>query len=820
MFSTSARFLAPSAAVERRVTELLAQLTLDEKLLLLGGQPRRGATFAIERLSIPELKMSDGPMGVHWWCSHATAYPALICAASAWDRDLWERLGKSLGRDCRARGVHILLAPGVNLYRSPLCGRNFEYAGEDPLLAAEVAVGFICGVQSEGVSCTVKHFAVNFQEYNRHQVSSDLDSRTLHEMYLPAFEAAVKRAGVGALMTAYNLVNGVHCSEDPLLLREILKGAWQFDGIVMSDWVSTYSAEQAANAGLDLEMPTALWLNREHLVPLLQSGQVQLQTIDDKVRRLLRLAVCFGWLDNEQLDTSIAHDDPTSKQTALDVARAGIVLLKNDQLLPLDRTKIESIAVLGPYAHPAVFSGGGSAFTTPASSTSVLDGLRQLLGDQVTVLHAAGPEPNPERVVFSTSVFTSDLGSGLRAEYFNNADLSGEPAVVRLDEHLDFTWGPSAPMPEITVEHYSARWRGTLQPRKGGRHLFYSRSHDSVYRVTLDGNPIIDTTLGERNGLHTVEQMLEAGRSYAVEVIWKKTRYWGGMQLGWENVEDRGREIDECVLLAKQAEVAIVCVGFDNVSEGEGFDRPFAMHEQLERLVIEVGRVQPNTVVVLTAGGNVDMTNWLDGVRGLVFVGFPGQEGGQAIAEILLGLVNPSGKLAATFEKQLADRSSFDSYHDSDGDKHVTLSDGIFTGYRHADQHGIEPRFAFGFGLSYTSFAYNNLSLSQSSIASGETVQVTIDITNTGKRAGAEVVEVYVRDVASSVARPIQELKGFAKVELQPGECKSVTVELGPRAFAFYDVDRCDWVVEPGEFEVRVGASSRDIRASAKLKVA
>ncbi len=819
MFSTSPKFVAPSPAVEQRVTDLIARMTLEEKLMLLGGQPKRGATFPIERLAIPELKMADGPMGVHWWCSHATAYPALFCAAAAWDRELWLRLGQSLGRDARARGVHILLAPGVNLYRSPLCGRNFEYAGEDPYLAAQTAIGFIRGVQSEGVSATVKHFAANFQEYDRHHVSSDLDERTLHEMYLPAFEAAVTEAGVGALMTAYNLVNGVHCSEDETLLRGILKGRWQFDGLVMSDWVSTYSAEQAANAGLDLEMPTALWLNQEKLTPLLESGKVSIATIDDKVRRLIRLAVCFGWLDNEQLDKTIAHDDPASKLVALEVARAGIVLLKNEHILPLDAPALGTLAVLGPYAHPAVFTGGGSAFTTPASSVSVLDGLKQLLGNGVSLLHGSGPEPNPERIVFTTSVFNSELGAGLRAEYYNNNDFSGTPTAVRLDEHLNFTWGPSAPMPEITVEHYSVRWQGSIQSKTSGRHLFYSRSHDSIYRVLVDGKAIIDTWNVERNGLHTTEVMLEAGRSYSLEVVWKKTRYWGGMQVGWECIENRGQEIAECVALARQANAAIVCVGFDHVSEGEGFDRSFAMHEQLEQLVLEVARVQPNTVVVLTSGGNVDMNRWLDQVRALLFVGFPGQEGGQAIAEVLLGLVNPSGKLPATFEKRLEDRSSYASYHDEDADKHVTLSDGVFTGYRHQDVRGTDPRFPFGFGLSYTSFIYENLRLSAKTAKTGDSVTVTVDVVNNGPRAGAEVVQVYVRDVEASVPRPVKELKGFAKVQLEPGERKPVTIELLPRAFAFYDVARHDWHAEPGEFELLVGASSRDIRATATLQL-
>ena len=820
MQSSHPKFTPPNPAVESRVDEIIARITLEEKIRLLGGQHQRGATFPIERLGIPELKMSDGPMGVHWWCSHATAYPALFCAAASFDSELWLKLGQSLGRDCLARGVHILLAPGVNLYRSPLCGRNFEYAGEDPYLAARTAVGFIRGVQSQGVSATVKHFAVNFQEYDRHNVSSDVDERTLHEMYLPAFEAAVKEAGVGALMTAYNLVNGVHCSEDPSLLRDLLKTRWGFDGLVMSDWVSVYSDAAAANAGLDLEMPTAQWLNAERLMPLVANGTVTQSTIDDKVRRLLRLAVCFGWLDREQLDTTIGHDDPQSKAVALELARGGIVLLKNEgQILPLEPSRLNRIAVLGPYAHPAVFSGGGSALTTPPSSVSVLDGLRAALGESVELLHESGPEPNPQRIVFSTSTFECDLGCGLKGEYYNNGNLEGEPTVIRLDEHLDFTWGPSAPMPDITVEHYSARWQGKLTVKATGRHLFYSRSHDSVYRISVDGKPIIDTTTGERNGLHTFEMNLETGREYPVEIIWKKTRYWGGMQFGFECIENRGREIQACVNLAKQCDLAVVCVGFDNVSEGEGFDRPFAMNEQLEALVLEVTKVQTNTVVVLTAGGNVDMRRWLSQIRGLLFVGYPGQEGGHAIAEILLGKVNPSGKLPATFEQRLEDRSSYDSYQDDDHDKHIALTDGIFTGYRHADRAGLEPNFCFGFGLSYTKFAYENLALSAQRIGSNDTVTLSLDIINVGEREGAEIVQVYVSDLEASVPRPKQELKGFTKVTLLPKERRRVNIELLPRAFAFYDVSVHDFRVEPGAFELHVGSSSRDIRLKATLEV-
>ncbi|MGC4069522.1 MAG: glycoside hydrolase family 3 C-terminal domain-containing protein [Polyangiaceae bacterium] len=820
MQSSHSAFQPPSPALEAKISELLARMSLEEKLLMLGGQPRRGATFPVARLGVPEFKMSDGPMGVHWWCSHATAYPALFCAAAAFDRELWFRLGRALGRDSRARGVHILLAPGVNLYRSPLCGRNFEYAGEDPYLAAQTAVGFIRGVQSEGVCATVKHFACNFQEYDRHHVSSDLDERTLHETYLPAFEAAVREAGVGAVMTAYNLVNGVHCSEHAYLIKNVLKGQWGFAGVVMSDWVSVYSDAAAANAGLDLEMPTAEWFAIDKLLPLIGNGTISESEVDDKVRRLLRVAMCFGWLEREQLDATIPHDDTTSKQVALEVARGGIVLLKNDDdVLPLNVTRLKRLAVLGPYAHPAVFSGGGSAYTTPSTSTSVLEGLRALVGDSVSLLHGTGPEPNPQRLVFANSHFQSKLGDGLVGEYFNNPTLSGDAVVTRLDPQLDFTWGPSAPMPEITVEHYSARWSGTFSAKTAGRHRFYSRSHDSVYSIEIDGTPIIDTLAGEQNGLHTVDLELEAGVVHHVEIVWKKTRYWGGMQFGYECIEHQGKEIDECVELARDSDAAVICVGFDNVSEGEGFDRSFSMNPQLEALVQAVARVQPNCVVVLTAGGNVDMEGWLDAVKGLLFVAYPGQEGGRAIAEILLGVTNPSGKLPATFERRLEDRSSAGSYHDDDHDKHVDLTDGIFTGYRHVDRAGIAPRFCFGHGLSYTRFGYEALTLDRERLTPNESLELSFDVSNLGVLSGSEIVQVYVHDVQSSVARPLKELKGFEKVTLAPGERRRVTIELWPRAFAFYDPDVHDFRVEPGTFEIWVGASSDDIRLRGIVEV-
>lgn len=813
MQSRDPRFVPPSPELEERVQTLVDALTLDEKLSLLGGKPGAGSTFGVPRLGIPELRLADGPMGVHWWCDASTAYPAVIAAAACFDPDLWYRWGRALGRDCRARGVHILLAPGVNIYRSPLCGRNFEYAGEDPHLSARFAVQYISGVQDLGVSATVKHYACNFQEYERHHVSSDVDERTLHEVYLPAFRAAVTEAGTGALMTAYNLVNGVQCSEHPGLISEILKRDWGFLGLVMSDWISTYSAVGAANAGLDLEMPEAEWMNATHLVPALASGQVKMATIDDKVRRLLRLAACFGWLDHPQQDPGIPLDDPVTGEVALELARSSVVLLRNEaELLPFSRKKVRTLAVLGFGAHPAIISGGGSAYAPPYRSTSILDGLRAVCGPDVEILHGSGPEASPDREVYAESIFECREGAGLWGEYYDNNHLEGAPAAARLDPHVDFFWGKAKPCPEITVRQYSVRWSGALRPSESGSHVFYSRCRNGHYRILIDGRPIIDTWERERNGMHQAELTLEAGRRYDVLVEWRKTRVSGNMKFGWRRASERVPGLDECVDMARRADAAVICVGFDPITESEGYDRDFGLRPALERLISAVAEAQPSCVVVLTAGGNVDMSSWGDRIGGVLHAWYPGQAGGQAIAEILFGEVNPSGRLPVTFEKRLEDRSSFGSYHDLDGDRRVALSDGILTGYRHFDRYGIEPRFPFGFGLSYTTFEYVASELSEGTLRAGGTLRLAVEVRNSGVRAGAEVVQVYLREVAPRLQRPDKELKAFRKVWLEPGESALVELSIDASALEFYDPELHAFTHQPGRFEALIGPNARDIR--------
>src|ERR1700676_1586944 len=430
----------PKAEIEKRVDTLLAKMTLDEKLTLIGGI-NDFYIQALPRLDLPALRMSDGPLGVHDY-GPTTAYPAGIALAASWDVDLARRVGEMMGKDARARGVHFILAPGMNIYRAPMNGRNFEYFGEDPFLASRMAVSVIQEIQGQRVIATVKHFVANNMEYGRMDHSSDVDERTLREIYLPAFEATVKEAKAGAVMDAYNLVNGVYMTQNNLLNNVVLKKEWGFDGILMSDWGATHDGISAANAGLDLEMPSASFMSARILVPAIQSGQVSMATIDDKVRRILRKAIQFGFYDREQTDTSIPLYNLQNKQVALEEARGGMVLLKNEgQLLPLDKKKIKTVAVLGPDAYPAVIGGGGSSLANPFNSVSYLEGISNYLGNDARVAYVVENAPL-EDIVAHTEFVTAPGGPrGLKGEYFNNEELRGEPALVRTDYQINFHWG-------------------------------------------------------------------------------------------------------------------------------------------------------------------------------------------------------------------------------------------------------------------------------------------------------------------------------------------------------------------------------------------
>ncbi|MDZ7291900.1 MAG: glycoside hydrolase family 3 C-terminal domain-containing protein [candidate division KSB1 bacterium] len=801
-----------NAPVEQRVDDLLARMTLEEKIDMIGGYN----DFYIrpnERLGIPMIKMSDGPLGVRNY-GPATAFPAGIAFAATWNVDLVRAFGRAVGKECRSKGVHIILAPGVNIYRAPMCGRNFEYYGEDPYLASRMVVAYVNGVQSEGVVATAKHYAANNQEYDRYTVSSDVDERTLREIYLPAFRAAVEEAHIGAVMTAYNLVNGVHCSQNEHLIKDILKDDWKFDGIVMSDWVSTWDGVAAANAGLDLEMPSGAFMNRKNLLPALQEGKVKVATIDDKIRRMLRVMFRMGFFDREQTDASLPLYNPDSRFVALQAARESIVLLKNkNNVLPLDRSKISSIAVVGPNAHPAVTGGGGSSRVQPFRAVSPLEGIINLAGNNVKVFYSAGIAADFSEIFGSSRFLTiTEQGamlSGLKGEYFANMNLSGTPAFSRQDKHLDFKWLTTSPMNGFPADSFSIRWTGKIKPEKSGDYEFFVRGDDG-YRLYLDRQLVIDNWRDQPATVRKIVLSLQANQLYDIMLEYYEHGGYAEIGLGYRQKIDP--EKLEAVRLASKADVTVACLGFNADTESEGFDRPFNLPEEQVALLHEVAKVSRQTIVILTAGGHVAMSEWLDEVDGLLHAWYPGQEGGTALAEILFGAVNPSAKLPVSFEQRWEDNATFNSYYDTDHDKRVKYSEGIFVGYRHFDQNNIEPLFPFGFGLSYTTFEYKNLRVTPGQITKGQKVTIEFEITNTGKHAGTEIAQLYIRDVRCRVERPPKELKAFDRVWLKPGETRKVNFELDESALSFYDPNQRAWVAEPGEFQVLIGSSSRHIR--------
>ncbi len=808
-------------SIEKKIDSLLGKMTIEEKIEMIGGDPKKGQSIGVGRLGIPPFRMTDGPMGVHWFTKLSTTYPALILAASTFDTDLIQKMGSAIGRDCIARGIHILLAPGVNIYRSALCGRNFEYCGEDPLLTARVSSAYICGVQAMGVSATVKHFAVNFQEFDRHNVSSDLDERTLREIYLPAFESAVKEAGVGCVMTSYNLVNGIHASEHKGLITDILKKEWGFKGVVMSDWTSVYDAVNPVNAGLDLEMPTAKFMSKENLLPAIKDGRIDAATIDDKIRRILRLGFAFGWMDKDQTDSTIPLADPETFQVSLDVARGGLVLLKNqEKILPLDRKSLKKIAVIGSSSHPAVISGGGSAYNPPSHEVSMSDAIKHAAGPDVEVVQAAGVDLARADKAIEFSEFLSSTGFfGLQMDYFNNDSLSGNAVLGKVVKKVNFGWGETPPEPELTENLYSIRWSGKIIPSENGPIVFYFKNMNCGYKLIIDGKVVVDHWDGSGQSLQGRAVVdLQKNQSHDLKIEYKKIGVWGFFCAGFEQESNIERDRKAALALLKDCDTAIVCVGFDKYNEGEGFDRTFSMSPEVDQFIIDAAKACPKMIVVLTGGGNIDMSRWLDSAKGLLMAWYPGQEGGTAVAETLFGMINPSGKLPVTFEKRLEDRGSFDCYHDDDNDKKVFLKDGIYSGYRHFDKNKVKPLFSFGFGLSYTTFEYEKIKLSSKKINPKKDLEVSFEIVNTGKCAGAEIAQVYVQDMESTIDRPVKELKGFVKVYLKAGERKRVSVKLDKRAFEFWHPEKKTWVLEPGTFQVLVGASCEDIRLKAEMK--
>lgn len=805
VLATATKALAADG-VEARVDKALAQLSLDQKIQLLAGVDGM-YTYAMPSIGLPRLKMSDGPVGTKN-DGPSTAYPAGVLLAATWDPAIAQREGVALGQNGRARGDNFILGPAVNICRQPQDGRNFEYFGEDPYLAGRMAVGYIMGVQSQGVAACIKHFTANNQETHRGDINEIISQRALHEIYLPAFEAAVRQAHVRSIMAAYNKINGLWMTANKPLLTNVLKNDWGFDGIAMSDWGATHDTKGPANAGLDLEMPSGIYFNAKDLKPLIESGAVTKATIDDKVRRILRVAYEMKWDQRPQKEPSIPLDNPATRAVALDVAREGLVLLKNqNHLLPLDAGKIHSLVLVGPNADQYV-SGGGSSIVTPQHPVTILDGIQALVGPSVKITRI--DFPSLDKSWMNRFAQHSTYESSLHAEYFNNPTLSGKPVLEKNEAYINHDWQDHLPNKQVTNESFSVRWTGKIKAAKTGPVTFAARSDDGI-RIKLDGKTILQDWTDHAALLISTVHNLVAGQTHHVVVEYYNAGGDAVAQFGWAAKPTEGVTEAERKTIAN-ADAVLACVGTE---ESEGADRRYDLPAPQQQLLDQVTKINPHTVVILNAGGDVNMQPWISKAGALLDAWYPGEAGGTAIAETLFGKINPSGHLPDTFGKSWSDYPSYGHYPGIHGT--VIYAEGIYVGYRWFDHKDIQPMFCFGDGLSYTTFKMSNLKITPAKNGNQNSFEVSATVKNAGDRAGAAVAQFYVRPPSDVHDQPMQQLKGFKRVMLQPGQSATVTVPLNQRSFAYWDTDARRWAVRPGEYTVAMGASSRDVRATATV---
>ena len=820
--------------MSERVDQLLGQLTLEEKAGLTAGVDMWHAGGA-PRLGFRGLKVSDGPngaRGAYWVGTTSACLPCGTALGSTWDVALVERLGHLLAEEARSKGADLLLAPTVNIHRSPLAGRNFECYSEDPFLSARLAVAYINGVQGGGVGATVKHFAANDSEFERHTISSEVDERTLREIYLPPFEAAITEARSLAVMAAYNRLNGTYCAEQPHLVDDILLGEWGFDGFIISDWWGVKSTLGTLRHGADLEMPGPAVFLGDKVLESIEAGEFTEELLDVKLRRLLGAMEQLDVLDQSEPHPDQSIDRPDHRLLLRQAAADSIVLLSNDGVLPLDPNTLTCVAVIGPNADVPIVQGGGSAAVTPHHTTTVLDGLRARLGDGVVVRHERGVDSYRN----APPLDPRWTGGDFRLDYFSNRELSGDPILTQRSASARLTW-LGDPAPGVVGGNFSARFTAEFVAPESGIFTF-ALVVGGKGRLLLGGELVADSWdhhvpgsaffgLGSKEIRHPVALAAGDRLEVVAEVASLDGVAAAALLVGClPPLPDDG--IAAAAAAAQDADVAIVVVGLNMDWETEGEDRTsMSLPGRQDELIAAVAAANPRTIVAVNAGSPVTM-DWAEDVAAIAQLWYLGQESGGAVADVLVGDRNPSGKLPTTFPVRYEDNPTYSPDGDTSRypgvDGVVRYEEGVFVGYRHYDREAIAPRFPFGHGLSYTTFDYGEPSLGRDSItadalAGGELVSISVDVTNSGDRTGSEIVQVYVNQVDSTVERPVQELKGFSKVSLAPGERATVSVSLDRRSFAYWDDVERSWQVEPGDFVIRVASSSRDLRGSARLTI-
>jgi beta-glucosidase len=799
-------------SVEERVNDLVSRMTLDEKIKMVSGY-NTFYTYPVPRLHIPSLKMADISGGE----GKSTAFPVGVSLAAAWDTSLVNQIGKGFGTEFRAKGKNVALSPCVNIQRFAGGGRNFESYGEDPYLASRMAVAFIKGIQSEGVMATVKHFACNNYEYDRLFHNVIADERTLNEIYFPAFKAAVQEGGSKAVMTAYNKVNGNFCSENKFLINETLKKDWGFTGIVMSDWNATHSVAPAFNAGLDLEMPGQEYFKPDTLRQLLKLGLINEKTLNDKVSRMLRAMFEMGFMD-KKVEKSVAIDTLAHRQLALKGAEEGIVLLKNfNNLLPLSLKKVHKIAVIGPNAILSNVCGGGSSSISPYSFITPLQGLKDRVGDSAVIVYEPGLSTDFHGKVIDSKYFVPYLGSkqhGLTAEYYTNLKFKGEPYYTGIDSTIDFNWNNNPDhLPATVVDSFSVRWSGYIVAPQTGIYRL-ALSSDDGSKLYINGKQVIDNWSIQSLRTKITKIALEKDKPTKIAIEFFENTGAAGIRFEWELLRDH-KAHERAVKAAKDADVVLFFGGLSPEFESEGWDNPeLLLPPGQDSLINDVAEANPNTIVTLFGGIGLNMSSWINKVPAVLQAWYPGQEGGQALAEILTGDISPSGKLPVTFVIKPQDSPSYSSYPPTAGN--VVYKEGIYVGYRYFEHKNLPVRFPFGHGLSYTKFRYSNIDIKQTA---KDSFTVSCMVKNTGNYNADEVVQVYVQDDKSELDRPLKELKGFARIHLKQGEQQIVKIHLSPSSFSYFNPNTKKWTLEPGTFTVHIGSSSADIRLKKSLTI-
>lgn len=805
---------------------VLSNLTTKEKVDILGGVVM--STKPIPRLGIPSVRMNDGPVGVRW--GRATSFPSAIALASSWDTALVRKIGQGIGREVRGKGRNIILGPNVNIARNPLNGRTFEGFGEDPFLTSQMGVSYIIGVQQEGIGATVKHFVANSQEFHRRFVNEKIDERTLREIYFPAFKAVVHKANPIAVMAAYNKLNGVFCSSNHFLLNKVLREQWNYKGLIMSDWRAVPSTFPTVNNALDLEMPYGKYLNEKTILPALKSGKVKMATINAKVGHILDAQYKLHLLPKmkypQQLTDSLLNSGE-SQNTALQAAIEGIVLLKNEHnILPINTNKKLHIAVIGPNAAFARAVGGGSAEVHPVFAITPLSALKEALKGKAVIDYAPGILFNYPQSIAPDFFYQKD-GSvhGLKAEFFSNDSLKGQPVVINATQ-IDYRQGaaqitPAATNPEFKGKKFSVRWVGKIKAPVTGEYAFNFHAVGKCV-LYLNNKEVLKSgkTPYWMDGKGNVYKVrLEAGKLYDFKLDYHSDMPYNPdmgvslmVTLNWQHPQKAS--IAHAADVAREADLVLVFAGTSNHFESEGFDRKsLDLPANQNELIQKVANANPNTVVILTSGAPVSVNKWINRVPAVLETWFDGEFIGKAITEVLLGNSNPSGKLPVTFPVNMK-QEPYAVQHYNDNDSLMTYSDGIYVGYRYFDTKHITPQFPFGYGLTYTTFKYSDLKVTSNKKYS---VDVSYTVTNIGKREGTEVSQLYVHEENPKIDRPVQELKGFSRTPLKAGESQTVHIKLNREAFHYFDPQKKTWVVDPAQFDILIGSSSRNILLTDKI---